>query len=67
MLAGMSAQEQSYLGVTHKPRSSAALPAPVTAAAGSARLQLAAQIACEDCVSPGVDQPGELPDALISI
>jgi 4-amino-4-deoxy-L-arabinose transferase-like glycosyltransferase len=38
----MSAQEQSYLGVTHKPRSSTALPAPVTAVAGSARLQLAA-------------------------
>jgi 4-amino-4-deoxy-L-arabinose transferase-like glycosyltransferase len=42
MLPGMSAQEQSYLGVTHKPRSSTALPAPVTAVAGSARLQLAA-------------------------
>ncbi|MGA8364882.1 MAG: glycosyltransferase family 39 protein, partial [Solirubrobacteraceae bacterium] len=38
----MSAQEQSYLGVTHKPRSSTALPAPVTAVFGSARLQLAA-------------------------
>ena len=38
----MSAQEQSYLGVTHRPRPSTALPAPVTAVAGSARLQLAA-------------------------
>jgi 4-amino-4-deoxy-L-arabinose transferase-like glycosyltransferase len=38
----MSAQEQSYLGVTQKPRSSTAPPAPVTAVLGSARLQLAA-------------------------
>jgi 4-amino-4-deoxy-L-arabinose transferase-like glycosyltransferase len=42
MLPGMSTQEQSYLGVTHKPRPSTALPAPVTAVVGSARLQLAA-------------------------
>jgi 4-amino-4-deoxy-L-arabinose transferase-like glycosyltransferase len=42
MLPGMSAQEQSYLGVTHKPRSSTAPPAPVTAVLGSAGLQLAA-------------------------
>jgi 4-amino-4-deoxy-L-arabinose transferase-like glycosyltransferase len=42
MLPGMSAQEQSYLGVTHKPGSSTATPAPVTAVLGSARLQLAA-------------------------
>ncbi|HWY90395.1 MAG TPA: glycosyltransferase family 39 protein [Solirubrobacteraceae bacterium] len=41
----MSAREQSYLGVTHKPRSSTALPAPVTAALGSARLQLAGLLA----------------------
>jgi 4-amino-4-deoxy-L-arabinose transferase-like glycosyltransferase len=42
MLPGMSAQEQSYFGVTRKPRPSTALPAPVTAAVGSARVQLAA-------------------------
>ena len=38
----MNAQEQSFWGVTHKPRTSTALPAPVTAAVGSARLGLAA-------------------------
>ena len=37
----MSAQEQSYFGVTRKLRPSTALPAPVTAVVGSARLQLA--------------------------
>ncbi len=37
----MSAQEQSFWGVTHEPRPSTAQPAPVTAAVGSARLQLA--------------------------
>jgi 4-amino-4-deoxy-L-arabinose transferase-like glycosyltransferase len=38
----MSAREQSYFGETHKPRPATALPAPVTAAVGSARVQLAA-------------------------
>ena len=38
----MSAQEQSYFGETRKPRPSTTLPAPVTAAVGSARVQLAA-------------------------
>jgi 4-amino-4-deoxy-L-arabinose transferase-like glycosyltransferase len=42
MLPGMSAQEQSYLGVTRKSRPFTVLPAPVTAVADSARLQLAA-------------------------
>ncbi|HEY2536941.1 MAG TPA: glycosyltransferase family 39 protein [Solirubrobacteraceae bacterium] len=37
----MSAQEQSYFGETREPRPSTALPAPVTAAVGSARVQLA--------------------------
>ncbi len=38
----MSAQEQSYFGETREPRPATALPAPVTAAVGSARVQLAA-------------------------
>jgi 4-amino-4-deoxy-L-arabinose transferase-like glycosyltransferase len=37
----MSAQEQSFWGETRRPRPSTALPAPVTAAVGSAKLQLA--------------------------
>jgi 4-amino-4-deoxy-L-arabinose transferase-like glycosyltransferase len=41
----MSAHEQSYWGVTRRPRPSTALPAPVTAVVGSARLQLAALLA----------------------
>jgi 4-amino-4-deoxy-L-arabinose transferase-like glycosyltransferase len=45
MLLGMSAHEQSYLGATRKPRSSIALPAPVIAAVGSAKLQLAGLLA----------------------
>jgi 4-amino-4-deoxy-L-arabinose transferase-like glycosyltransferase len=42
MLPGMSTHEQAYLGITRKPRPAAALPAPVTAVLGSARLGLAA-------------------------
>jgi 4-amino-4-deoxy-L-arabinose transferase-like glycosyltransferase len=42
MLPGMSTHEQSYLGVTRKPRPSTALPAPVTVVLGSAKLGLAA-------------------------
>ncbi len=38
----MSTREQSYFGATRKPRPSTTLPAPVTAAVGSARVQLAA-------------------------
>ncbi len=38
----MSTQEQSFWGVTRRPRPSTALPAPVTAVVGSAKLGLAA-------------------------
>ena len=45
MLLGMSTNEQSYLGVTRKPKSPATLLAPVTAAVGHVKLQLAALLA----------------------
>jgi 4-amino-4-deoxy-L-arabinose transferase-like glycosyltransferase len=41
----MSAQEQSFWGVTRKPRPATALPAPVTTVVGSAKLGLAGLLA----------------------
>jgi hypothetical protein len=52
MLLGMSAHEQSFLGVTRKPRSSRTLLAPVTAAVRTVKLGLARLLALAGGLNP---------------